>query len=217
MASTPRSSSNRPRNPCGRLPGKAGRPVVISVGRLVYYKGFMLDPCLAWTARQAADRGRRSLRGELQSLAPLGRNRGKVVFAGEIDNAGVSSYYQRRRRLALASVARSEALESCRFEAMAAGLPVVNTSLDSGVPFVSLAGKTGLTVPPGSTRSGAVRPSIGCSMTKVCANRWARPASAAPRNKNSASIRCSPHTLALRGASSQTASLVCGETLPKNQ
>jgi glycosyltransferase involved in cell wall biosynthesis len=127
-----------------------GDRLVISVGRLVYYKGFeVLIRAMASVRGRLLIVGDGPLRGELENLAAQLGVGDKVVFAGEIDNAGVTPYYHAAQLFALASVARSEAFGIVQIEAMAAGLPVVNTNLDSGVPFVSLDGETGLTVPPG--------------------------------------------------------------------
>ncbi len=127
-----------------------GERLILSVGRLVYYKGFEY---LIRAMQQVRGRliiiGDGPLRQKLQQLvADLGLG-DKVVLAGEIQNAQVAPYYHAADLFALASIARSEAFGIVQIEAMSAGLPVVNTSLDSGVPFVSLHEQTGLTVPPG--------------------------------------------------------------------
>jgi rhamnosyl/mannosyltransferase len=88
------------------------------------------------------------LRKSLEKLAGSLGVSNRVVFVGEKQNAELVPYYHAADVFALASVARSEAFGIVQLEAMASGKPVVNTSLASGVPFVSLHGVSGITVPP---------------------------------------------------------------------
>jgi rhamnosyl/mannosyltransferase len=83
-------------------------------------------------------------------VAELGLSN-RVFLVGELDDDGLDSHYAAADVFAFPSTARSEAFGIAQLEAMAAGLPVVNTALESGVPSVSQDGLTGLTVPPGDS------------------------------------------------------------------
>jgi glycosyltransferase involved in cell wall biosynthesis len=126
-----------------------GDRLILSVGRLVYYKGFEY---LIRAMRQVNGRlliiGDGPLRSKLRQLTAELNLDDKVVFCGEIQNDRIVPFYHVADLFVLASVARSEAFGIVQIEAMAAGRPVVNTDLDSGVPFVSRHEETGLTVPP---------------------------------------------------------------------
>jgi rhamnosyl/mannosyltransferase len=125
-----------------------GPRIVLAVGRLVYYKGFefLIRAAPSIKARVVLI-GDGPLRGELQRLAHDVAAT-SVTFAGEIQNEMAAPFFRAADLLAFPSIARSEAFGIVQLEAMASGTPVVNTSLASGVPWVSLHGITGLTVPP---------------------------------------------------------------------
>ena len=129
-----------------------GERVILSVGRLVYYKGFEhLIRAMVRVDGRLLIIGEGPLRESLEKLAQsLGLSE-RVIFLGRVND--LVPYYHAAQVFALASVARSEAFGIVQIEAMAAGLPVVNTALDSGVPFVSQNGITGLTVAPGDADS----------------------------------------------------------------
>ncbi len=123
--------------------------LVITVGRLVYYKGLEhLIRAMANVRGKLVIVGDGPLRGKLERLAAQLGVADRVIFAGVLSNAHVLAYYHAAALFVLASVARSEAFGIVQIEAMAAGLPVINTSLDTGVPLVSVHEQTGLTVPP---------------------------------------------------------------------
>jgi glycosyltransferase involved in cell wall biosynthesis len=129
------------------LRARFGPRIVLSVGRLVYYKGFEY---LIRAMRRVE--GQLIIVGEgplLEDLRREARNAGVANRVTILTDVGdVRPYYQAADVFVLASIARSEAFGIVQLEAMACGVPVVNTRLDSGVPCVSLDGVSGLTVAP---------------------------------------------------------------------
>lgn len=125
-----------------------GSRIILGAGRLVYYKGFeYLVRAVQRLDARLLIAGDGPLREPLQALvAELGLT-DRVTLLGAVPD--LRPYYHAADIFTLPAVARSEAFGIVQMEAMACGLPVVNTSLDTGVPFVSLHGETGLTVPPG--------------------------------------------------------------------
>jgi rhamnosyl/mannosyltransferase len=137
-----------PRVPALRV--RFGPRLVLAVGRLVYYKGFdVLLQAMAAVDGRLVLIGDGPLRGALEARVAESGLRDKVVFLGELQNEDAAPYFEAADVFVLPSIARSEAFGIVQLEAMASGTPVVNTRLDSGVPWVSQDGQTGLTVPVG--------------------------------------------------------------------
>lgn len=136
-------------------PAWQNEPLVLFVGRLVYYKG--LDVLL--DALRLTDRGRLGIVGvgplETQLVAQAARLgiTDRVQFLGALPDDRLRSLYKCARFLVLPSVAPSEAFGMVQLEAMAAGRPVISTDLKSGVPYVNQHGVTGLIVRPGDPRA----------------------------------------------------------------
>ncbi len=130
-----------------RLRRRYGPRLVLGVGRQVGYKGFeYLVTAMRRVEGTLLLIGDGPERQRLLRLASEYRIANRVHLITGIDD--LVPYYHAADVFVLPSVGRNEAFGIVQLEAMASGTPVVNTALDSGVPYASRHEVTGLTVPP---------------------------------------------------------------------
>ncbi|WP_224243337.1 glycosyltransferase [Hyalangium gracile] len=132
-----------------------GSPLWLMVGRLVYYKGlFTALEALTRVPGQLLVVGVGPLEQEGKARARALGVEGRVTWAGYLPPDELVGAYRASTALWFPSNARSEAYGLSQIEAMASALPVINTAIPhSGVPWVSLHGQTGLTVPMGDAEA----------------------------------------------------------------
>lgn len=129
----------------------AGRPLLLTVGRHVAYKGY--EHLLAAIARLRSEAvlvmvGAGVLTPALQQQArELGLAQ-RVLFLGEVERAALVAALHVCDVFALPSIAPSEAFGIASAEAMACGKPTVVCELGNGVNYLNRAGETSLVVPP---------------------------------------------------------------------
>jgi glycosyltransferase involved in cell wall biosynthesis len=125
--------------------------LVLACGRLVPYKGFDVLVRAAvghrfqvWIIGEGPERAR--LERMIRSLGVADR----VRLLGSAPKAKLASLMCTADVFVLPSVTNAETFGIAQLEAMAAGRPIINTSLDTAVPRVARHGIEAITVPPGN-------------------------------------------------------------------
>ena len=128
-----------------------GSRLILSIGRLVPYKGFEYLIQAAKEFRNDAVLvivGDGPLHASLRASIDEEGLGDRVFLAGRVGDEALHELFSRAEVFCLASVSRAEAFGVVIVEAMAHALPVVATAIPgSGVPWVNQHGVTGLNVP----------------------------------------------------------------------
>jgi rhamnosyl/mannosyltransferase len=135
----------------------AGKRIVFSLGRLVYYKGFEF---LVKATKELPDDiviligGEGELQEQLTVLIRELELTDRVILLGGIPYDQLSSYYKLCDLFCLPSIHESEAFGVVQLEAMSFRKPLVSTNIiNSGVPWVNQNGFSGVVVEPSNPKS----------------------------------------------------------------
>ena len=128
--------------------------LIAAAGRLVPYKGFnVLLKALRQIDAQLIIIGAGPLQRELErNIRSFGLS-DRVLLTGQIDRDEMKFIFHAARVFAFPSVTPAEAFGLVQLEAMASGLPVINTSLPTAVPEVARHGAEALTVMPNDPKA----------------------------------------------------------------
>jgi rhamnosyl/mannosyltransferase len=133
------------------IKNKYSQRIILTVGRLVYYKGFqILIDAMSGVDAKLIIIGDGPLREELQTQIAQENLQNNIEIIPYVKS--LVPFMQASVFFVLPSVARSEAFGIVQLEAMACGKPVINTALQSAVPEVSQNGLTGITVDPSNSK-----------------------------------------------------------------
>jgi rhamnosyl/mannosyltransferase len=92
--------------------------------------------------------GEGPLRPKLEKLTKQLGLTGRVRLTGSVPRKQLKSYLRAARVFAFPSITAAETFGIAQLEAMASGLPIINTTLPTGVPGVARHGVEAITVPP---------------------------------------------------------------------
>ena len=144
-----------------------GSPLVLFVGRLVYYKGveYLVRAMAEIPDARLLIVGAGPLEGDIaREIAGL-KLTGRVTVIPPVAVEELHALYAACDLFVLPSAHPTEGFGIVQVEAMACGKPVVSTDLPTGVTYVNRHGDTGLIVPPADHRAlaGAIRTLLGDS------------------------------------------------------
>lgn len=127
------------------------KPIVLFVGRLVYYKGVeILIEAFKGIDANLIMVGKGPLREHLMSMVKTYKLQNNVYFFDEVDDNTLTAYFHACDIFVLPSVATTEAYGLVQLEAQACAKPVISTNLPTGVPYVNKHMVSGIIVEPGS-------------------------------------------------------------------